>query len=91
MAGSGSSRSPDSSDPEIDFWNKSVLKNLKLRKDLDGESYESLAKTDKDAHRELTNADVRCAVIASREATNDLLYYVFYRLNSGSVSMSAHN
>lgn len=74
--------------PEIEFWNKSVLRSLKLRKDLDGESYESLAKTDKDAHRELTNADVRCAVIASREETNDLLYYVFYRLNSGSVSLS---
>jgi hypothetical protein len=73
---------------DIEFWGKPVLQNLKLRKDLNGETHESLAVNHKDAHRELTNADVRCAVIASREAANDLLYYVFFRLNSGSVSLS---
>lgn len=72
----------------VKFWNKPQLKNLELRADLEGETYESLRLENPDALRELDNADVRCAVIASKEATNDLLYYVFYRLNSGSVSLS---
>lgn len=74
--------------PSIKFWGTASLSKLQLRRDLDGQTFETLERDDKSAFRELTNADVRCAVIASRETTNDLLYYVFFRLNSGSVSLS---
>lgn len=75
-------------DPSIGFWKEPKLKLLQLREDLDGQTASTLERDKPDAYRELNNADMRCGIIASREATNDLLYYVFYRLNTGSVSLS---
>jgi hypothetical protein len=41
----------------------------------------------KDEEREFMNADVRCAVISSFKS-DDALYDIFYRLNTGSVPLS---
>jgi hypothetical protein len=78
-------------DTAVPYWQKHRLSGLNILPDLDGVSFAELANNPKyrSAHRELMNADVRCAIISSRSSISyEYLYYVFYRLNSGSVSLS---
>ena len=77
-------------DPEnIQYWTKSKLTNLLARKDLNNLSYSELSSDSKctNEYREFINADLRCTVISNYKNT-DILYDIFYRLNSGSVPLS---
>lgn len=76
-------------DPTIGYWKKSELKGLKLRADLNGVTGDQI-KDDtkfKNEEREFMNADVRCVVISNFKS-DDALYDIFYRLNTGSVPLS---
>jgi hypothetical protein len=76
-------------DPTIGYWKKAELKKLKLRKELNTKTYEQL-KSDNtlaDELREFLNADVRCTIISNFKS-DDALYDIFYRLNTGSVPLS---
>ena len=76
-------------DPTMNYWSKAELKKLKLLDDLNSTTYEQL-KTDPalaDEFREFMNADVRCTIISNFQS-DDALYDIFYRLNTGSVPLS---
>lgn len=66
------------------YWDKNKLKKLDVKKELNGLGY---CDVDDDIRRELDNSSLRCTVITGY---NDIqvLYDIFYRLNSGSVSLS---
>lgn len=76
-------------DPTVDYWRRAELKKLKLREELNGKTYEQLNSdiTLADELREFMNADVRCTII-SKFNSDDALYDIFYRLNTGSVPLS---
>ena len=76
-------------DPTVNYWDKPELKGLKLRADLNEKTFEQI-KSDSslsDEHREFMNADVRCTIISNFKS-DDALYDIFYRLNTGSVPLS---
>lgn len=66
------------------YWDKNKLKKLDVKKELNGLGY---CDVDDNIRRELDNSSLRCTVITGY---NDIqvLYDIFYRLNSGSVSLS---
>lgn len=68
-------------------WDKSRLKNLNTRGDLNNLSFADLTGRKDDA-RQLMNADIRCTVISNYK-TPAVLYDIFYRLNTGSVPLSS--
>jgi hypothetical protein len=68
-------------------WDKPTLRGLNTRKDLNTLDYEGL-QIKQDDYRQLINADIRCTVI-SNYRSNDVLYDIFYRLNTGSVPLSS--
>lgn len=68
-------------------WEKPVLRDLKARSDLNEQSVDSL-RQNSDDYRQLTNADIRCTVISNYQSS-DVLYDIFYRLNTGSVPLSS--
>lgn len=70
-----------------DSWDNAKLREIRSRPDLVGKTFDDLG-SDADDHRALMNADVRCTVI-SNYTSNDTLYDIFYRLNTGSVSLSS--
>jgi hypothetical protein len=75
---------------DYSFWDKPVLKDLKIRNDLNGLSFtdiQSRPKLDTESRR-LMNEDIRCTVITNFQ-DQDVLYDIFYRLNSGSVPLSS--
>lgn len=75
--------------PEIQYWKRSILGKLDMRNDLRGIDYEQL-KSDTafdNELREFLNADIRCTIISNYK-NDDVLYDIFYRLNSGSVPLS---
>jgi hypothetical protein len=74
---------------DINYWTKPALSNLRVRKDLDGVTFAELSQNSryKDEHRQLLNADVRCTIISGYE-TDDLLYEIFFRLNTTSVPLN---
>lgn len=74
---------------EILYWNKPVLSKLDVRKDLNGISYDALQNDPAfiNEYRAFLNADIRCTII-SNYTTEDILYDIFYRLNTGSVPLS---
>jgi len=76
-------------DPTFNYWTKAELKGLKTRDDLNGKTYEQLKKDAAltDEFREFMNADVRCTIISNFKS-DDALYDIFYRLNTGSVPLS---
>lgn len=76
-------------DPNIDYWRSARLRRLTIRGDLNGLSFEDLRKNEEraDDYRQLMNADVRCTII-SNYGSVDVLYDIFYRLNTGSVPLS---
>lgn len=74
---------------DFEYWNRPVLKGLQVREDLNGRTYDML-KTEphlSDELREFQNSSLRCTVITNFNH-NDVLYDIFYRLNSGSVPLS---
>ena len=68
-------------------WDKPVLRGLNTRTDLNNVGYSELEKK-RDDYRQLINADMRCTVISNYKS-NDVLYDIFYRLNTGSVPLSS--
>ena len=68
-------------------WEKPVLRGLNTRKDLNTLRYAELEGKEDD-YRQLINADIRCTVISNYKS-NDVLYDIFYRLNTGSVPLSS--
>lgn len=68
-------------------WDKPILRGLNTRKDLNGLDIGEI-ESKADEFRQLMNADIRCTVISNYK-THDVLYDIFYRLNTGSVPLSS--
>lgn len=68
---------------EYPYWKEAKLKNLKVRKDLEGKTYQDI-EGDEDLSRVFLNADIRCAIISNLPENDAILYDMFYRLNAGS-------
>lgn len=66
------------------YWERPVLRGLKVLKDLNKLKYENL---DDKSKREFDNSSLRCTVITNFKDIQ-ILYDIFYRLNSGSESLS---
>lgn len=66
------------------YWDRPVLKGLKVLKDLNKSKYVDL---DEKSKREFDNSSLRCTVITNYRDIQ-ILYDIFYRLNSGSESLS---
>ena len=79
--------------PKIEYWRKPVLikKELTLRHDLGGLTFRQMENDSTYANelRAFQNADVRCTVVDSADQSWDIFYNIFYRLNTGSVSLSS--
>lgn len=73
---------------KFNVWQSSKLKGLNTRKDLNGSSFSDLTKGDNPDLRNLMNSDIRCTVISNYESVQ-VLYDIFYRLNTGSVPLSS--
>jgi uncharacterized protein with ParB-like and HNH nuclease domain len=74
---------------EQQYWEKPKLKGLKTRKDLNGITFSDLenkSKYSSDLVR-FFNHDIRCTIITSLKS-QDVLYDIFYRLNTNSVPLS---
>lgn len=70
------------------YWDKPVLKGLKLKPTLNGMTTELLSQDiNKDSYRAFQNSDIRCTVVFN-QTSDDILYEIFYRLNSGAVPLS---
>lgn len=68
----------------FNYWNSPKLQKLKVDKELNGRKYSEFSADEK---REFGNSSLRCTVITNYK-TDDVLYDIFYRLNSGSVALS---
>ena len=66
------------------YWDRPVLKGLKVLKELNKLKYVDL---DEKSKREFDNSSLRCTVITNFKDIQ-ILYDIFYRLNSGSESLS---
>lgn len=71
------------------YWNKSKLQKIKSKKKLNNVTYEILSEDleYQNEFREFMNSDIRCTVI-SNYSKEDILYDIFYRLNSGSTPLA---
>jgi len=71
------------------YWDRPKLRKLSVRTDLNNIDYTQLQSNDglNEELREFSNASLRCTVITNFTQT-DVLYDIFYRLNSGSVALS---
>lgn len=70
------------------YWDKPVLKGLKLKASLNNTTIELLSQEiNKDSNRAFQNSDIRCTVVFNQKS-DDILYEIFYRLNSGAVPLS---
>jgi len=76
-------------DPKISYWKRPSLAKLDIRKDLNGIDFVRINKEPRfdNELREFMNADIRCTII-SNYSEDDVLYDIFYRLNTGSVPLS---
>ena len=70
-------------------WSSPKISGLKTLKELNGLTYEELKSTTSfsDSHRAFINADIRCIAISGYKK-DDILYDIFWRLNTGSVLLS---
>jgi uncharacterized protein with ParB-like and HNH nuclease domain len=75
--------------PSYEYWVKPKIKGLRIRDDLNGINFNDLETKEgfKNELREFQNSSLRCTVITNY-TTNNVLYDIFYRLNSGSVPLS---
>lgn len=71
------------------YWDKPKLKGLKTRKDLNGITCEEFSAKSKwtGELKRFNNHDIRCTIITGLK-TQDVLYDIFYRLNTNSVPLS---
>jgi hypothetical protein len=76
-------------DDSFEYWVRPKLNKLKIRADLNNLSYSDMEADPKysDELREFQNSSLRCTIITNY-STNDVLYDIFYRVNSGSVPLS---
>ena len=78
--------------PALEYWRRPALKGTQLtvRQDLDGLTYERMEGESvyADELREFLNADMRCTVVSNYNSA-EILYNIFYRLNTGSVPLSS--
>jgi len=73
---------------KYNYWDKPILRDLKMRPDINGYTFELLSQQeDRNTIRAFQNADIRCTVVFNQK-TDDILYEIFYRLNSGAVPLS---
>lgn len=72
------------------YWQEPKIRGLKSKERLNGYSYELMKANPlfADSLRLLMNADNRCTVV-SHFKNDDVLYDIFYRLNTGSVPLSS--
>ncbi|MTV40841.1 DUF262 domain-containing protein [Duganella radicis] len=77
-------------DPSINYWDKAELKGLTVLNDLNGHSAQELESdaSFSDYYRRLMNADIRCTIL-SNFSDSDVLYDIFYRINTGSVRLGS--
>ena len=70
-------------------WDRNKIKGLDVKKDINGLTYQDLKNNIdyKEDYRQFMNADLRCTVISNFDK-DDVLYDIFYRLNTGSVALS---
>ena len=77
---------------EFEYWERPVLrgKQLTVKQDLDGLTFNRMQEDPayEAELREFLNADVRCTVVSNYQSA-DVLYNIFYRLNTGSVPLSS--
>jgi hypothetical protein len=71
-------------------WDSPKLRELNTRKDLNGRTFSELNGNEiySGDIRQLTNSDIRCTVISNYK-NDQVLYDIFYRLNTGSVPLSS--
>jgi hypothetical protein len=70
------------------YWDKPILKDLKLKPTLNNMSIELLSQeVNREYYNAFQNSDIRCTVVFN-QTTDDILYEIFYRLNSGAVPLS---
>lgn len=74
-------------DPSFNYWAQPKLTNLESLKELNELGIEELKTKRIDDYRKLENAEIRCTVLSNYKNI-DVLYDIFYRLNTGSVSLS---
>ena len=77
-------------EPEtVPYWQKGKLIGLIQKSELNGKTYYDLLNdfSLNDIKRRLNNADIRCTVVSGFKDSN-ILYDIFYRINTGSVSLS---
>jgi uncharacterized FlaG/YvyC family protein len=74
---------------KFNYWEKPKLTGLKDRKDLNNIDYQTLQNNPifQNDLREFNNSTLRCTIITNF-SNNDILYDIFYRLNSGAVPLS---
>ncbi len=74
-------------DPDIyKYWDKPIARNVSINKDKKSFSYEDF-KSMPDVLRAFQNSSLRCTVITNY-LEDDVLYDIFYRLNSGSTPLA---
>lgn len=73
-----------------DIWTskQTKLKNLLIRKDLEHKSMADIKERHEKDYNSLLNSDIRCTVLSGYEK-EDVLYDIFYRLNTGSAPLSS--
>lgn len=71
------------------YWDKPILTGLSVKQTLNKVTFSNLAGDAKysDDFRQFLNSSLRCTIITNFNE-NDILYDIFYRLNSGSVPLS---
>lgn len=76
-------------DPEIGYWKKPQLAELTQFDELEDIDADTLANDEQfaDYHRKLMNADIRCTIISNYKS-DDILYEIFLRMNTGSTQLS---
>jgi hypothetical protein len=72
------------------YWDVPKLKGLFTRRDLEGVDMDTLKEGNnhKDDYRQFLNSDARCTIITGY-TSEQVLYDIFYRLNSASVPLSS--
>lgn len=72
---------------ENKYWDSPKLQKLEILKNLENKSYNDFENGTLEFKRSFQNASIRCTVIFGYKK-DDLLYQIFYRLNSGAEPLS---
>jgi hypothetical protein len=76
---------------KFQFWDNPKLKGLQIRDELNNLTFNDLENNKKyeESYRQLMNASTRCTIIVTDyEKNDDILYHIFYRLNTSSVPLA---